>query len=107
MDRAGFWTIIDDARSGAEDDSAFLDRLRARLRTLPTEELPQFQAAPSTVFSSSGNAPTRLPSVEDCHRRADRAVSLSSMNCGQRLAHGRRLCVQQTIFEQQSLLAVA
>ena len=43
MDRAGFWAIVDDARSGAEDDEAFMDRVGARLRTLPPEELAQFQ----------------------------------------------------------------
>jgi uncharacterized protein DUF4240 len=43
MDRAGFWTIVDDARSGAQDDKAFMDRIGARLRTLSPQELTQFQ----------------------------------------------------------------
>jgi hypothetical protein len=44
MDRAGFWAIIDNARSGAEGEEAFLDRVEARLRTLSPEELTQFEA---------------------------------------------------------------
>ncbi len=43
MDRAAFWTVIDDARSCAEDDRAFMTRLGVRLRTLSPQELTQFQ----------------------------------------------------------------
>jgi len=53
MDRAGFWAIVDDARSGAEDDNAFLDRVGARLRTLSPEELTQFQTHFEEVHGSA------------------------------------------------------
>lgn len=43
MDRAAFWTIIDDVRPAAENDEAFMGRLAARLRTLTLQDLTQFQ----------------------------------------------------------------
>ena len=56
MDRAGFWTIIDDARSGAEDDEAFMGRLAARLRTLLPQDLMQFQTQFEEVHAGSYGA---------------------------------------------------
>ena len=53
MDRAGFWTIIDDARSGAQDDEAFIGRLAVRLRGLTPQELTQFQAQFEEVHTGS------------------------------------------------------
>lgn len=43
MDRTAFWKIIDDTRSGAKDEDAFLDRITTRLRNLSFEELVEFQ----------------------------------------------------------------
>jgi hypothetical protein len=53
MDRAAFWTVIDDARSCAEDDRAFMTRLGVRLRTLSPQELTQFQTHFDEVHDGS------------------------------------------------------
>lgn len=43
MDRTAFWRTIGDARSGAEDEDAFLERLRAHLAKVGADELRDFQ----------------------------------------------------------------
>lgn len=53
MNRAAFWTIIDDARTVAENDEAFMGRLVARLRTLTLQELTQFQRHFDEVLAGS------------------------------------------------------